>query len=379
MIILRGVMLYELAGCLQTFGRVTLAFEPPIGIGLVNNKRTAMTVPKRVSSLLGAFLFIFTVYTNTIAYAQENFRVSYGGYNETAAPMWVGIDKGFFKKYGIDGSMIQVRSGALSIAALVSREVEAVWPAQSTILSTVAGGIKLGCVASATNKIPRQLVARKEIKSIEELRGRIIGVQSIGGGFWLQTMIILDHLGVDPDKYGLKMRVIGDGPVIAQALMNGNIDAAALTYSLSEAPLKAGFRSLADAAELKAPYQGPSICALKELVANRQDFFLRVTKGLVEATAYILDSHNKPEVMKTLQKHLRLQKADEVEASYKVLRVMATLDVAPNPVAYKSVQRIVATVNPKITQVDIEQIMDSSFVRTLENSGFIAEQRKKVR
>jgi ABC-type nitrate/sulfonate/bicarbonate transport system substrate-binding protein len=199
-----------------------------------------MTVPKRVSSLLGAFLFIFAVYTNTITYAQENFRVSYGGYNETAAPMWVGIDKGFFKKYGIDGSMIQVRSGALSIAALVSREVEAVWPAQSTILSTVAGGIKLGCVASATNKIPRQLVARKEIKSIEELRGRIIGVQSIGGGFWLQTMIILDHLGVDPDKHGLKMRVIGDGPVIAQALMNGNIDAAALTYSLSEARSRRG-------------------------------------------------------------------------------------------------------------------------------------------
>ena len=40
MIILRGVMLYELAGCFRTFGRVTLAFEPPIGIGLLNNKRT---------------------------------------------------------------------------------------------------------------------------------------------------------------------------------------------------------------------------------------------------------------------------------------------------------------------------------------------------
>ena len=338
-----------------------------------------MSVTKRVGTLLGAFLCISTMLLVTIAYAQESFRVSYGGYNETAAPMWVGIDKGLFKKYGIDASMIQVRSGALSIAALVSGEVEAVWPAQSTILSTVAGGVKLGCVASATNKIPRQLVARKEIKSIEELRGRIIGVQSIGGGFWLQTMIILDHLGVNPDKYGLKMRVIGDGPVIAQALMNGNIDAAALTYSLSEAPLKAGFRPLADAAELKAPYQGPSICALKERIANRQDFFLRVTKGLVEATAYILDTNNKTEVMKSLQKHLRLQKADEVEASYKVLRLMATLDVAPNPAAYKSVQRIVATVNPKIAQVDIEQIMDSSFVRTLESSGFIVEQRNRMR
>jgi hypothetical protein len=83
--------------------------------------------------------------------------------------------------------------------------------------------------------------------------------------------------------------------------------------------------------------------------------------------------------MKTLQKHLRLQKVDEAEASYKVLRLMATLDIAPNPAAYKSVQRIVTTVNPKIAQVDIEHIMDGSFVRTLESSGFIAEQRKKVR
>jgi ABC-type nitrate/sulfonate/bicarbonate transport system substrate-binding protein len=99
-----------------------------------------MTLTRRVNNLLGAWLFFFTLYLPTIADTQENLRVSYGGYNETAAPMWVGIDKGFFKKYGIDGSMIQVRSGALSIAALVSREVEAVWPAQSTILSTVAGG-----------------------------------------------------------------------------------------------------------------------------------------------------------------------------------------------------------------------------------------------
>ena len=333
----------------------------------------------RSSAALLAFLCPFSLYRASTVDAQEAFRVSYGGYNETAAPMWVGADKGFFKKYGIDASMIQVRSGALSIAALVAREVEAVWPAQSTILSTVAGGVKLGCIASATNKIPRLLVVRKEIKSFEELRGRTIGVQSIGGGFWLQTMIILDHLGIDPDKFGLKMRVIGDGPVIAQALINGNIDAAAMTYSLSEAPLKAGFRSLADAADLKVPYQGPSICALKEVIANRQDFFLRLTKGLVEATAYILDTSNKQEVMRVLQKHLRLQKPDEVEASYRVLRLMATLDIAPNAAAYKSVQRIVAGVNPKIAQVDIEQIIDSSFVRNLEGSGFIAEQRKKLR
>jgi ABC-type nitrate/sulfonate/bicarbonate transport system substrate-binding protein len=275
--------------------------------------------------------------------------------------------------------MIQVRSGALSVATLVAKEVEAVYAAQSTILSTVSGGVKLTCIASAINKIPRLLVVRKEIASVEELRGRIVGVQSIGGGFWLQTMIILDHLGVDPEKYGLKFRVIGDGPVIAQALMTGNIDAAAMTYGLSDAPLKAGFRSLVDAADLKAPYQGPSLCALKEVVAGRQEFFMRLTKGLAEATAFILDGNNKPDVIRVLMKNLRLQKTEEGEASYKVLRLMSTLDLAPNGAAYRAVQRIVARVNPKITQVELDQIIDGSFVRSLETSGYLAELRKKVR
>jgi len=334
---------------------------------------------KRIAAVIGKVFLLGWMVGSSPVQSQELFRVSYGGYNESAAPMWVGIDKGIFKRYGIDASMIQVRNGALSIATLVAKEVEAVYPAQSTILSTVSGGVKLTCIASAINKIPRLLVVRKEISSVEELRGRVVGVQSIGGGFWLQTMIILDHLGVDPDKHGLKIRVIGDGPVITQALLAGNIEVAAMTYGLSEAALKAGFRSLVDGAEIKAPYQGPSICALKEVLASRQDFFLRLTKGLAEATAFILDGTNKTEVTRTLMKNLRLTRADEGESSYKVLRLMSTLDLAPNPAAFRIVQRIVARVNPKIAQVDLDQIIDPSFVRTLETSGYIGELRKKIK
>jgi ABC-type nitrate/sulfonate/bicarbonate transport system substrate-binding protein len=338
-----------------------------------------MTLREIAHTVARALILIVVVALPALAQTPERFRVSYGGYNETATPMWVGIEKGIFRKYGIDASMIQVRSGALSVAALIAREVDAVWPAQSTILSTVQGGIKLGCIASAINKIPRLLVVRKDIAGVEDLRGKVVGVQSIGGGFWLQTMIIFDGLGIDPDKYGLQFRVIGDGPVIAQALTSGNIDVAAMTYSLSEAALKAGFRSLVDGADLKAPYQGPSMCALKETLAGRQEFFLRLMKGLAESTAFILDSRNKSDVVKVLMKNLRLTKIEEGESSYKVLRLMTTLDLAPNPAAFKVVQRIVAKVNPKIAQVDLDQVLDTSFVRNLETSGFLPELRAKVK
>jgi ABC-type nitrate/sulfonate/bicarbonate transport system substrate-binding protein len=88
------------------------------------------------------------------AHAQEPLRISYGGYNETAAPMWVGIDKGIFKKYGIDASMIQVRSGALSVATLVAKEVEAVYPAQLTIDASFVGNLESsGFLAEQRKKI----------------------------------------------------------------------------------------------------------------------------------------------------------------------------------------------------------------------------------
>ena len=167
--------------------------------------------------------------------------------------------------------------------------------------------------------------------------------------------------------------------MIAQALMAGNIDVAAMTYALSEAPLKAGFRALVDGVDLKAPYQGPSMCGLKEVLTGRQEFFMRFTRGLAEATAYILDANNKADVVKSLMKNLRLQKPEDGDASYKTLRLMSTLDLAPNLAAFRIVQRIVGRLNPKINQLDLEQIVDTSYVRALEAKGFLPELRKKLR
>jgi hypothetical protein len=78
-------------------------------------------------------------------------------------------------------------------------------------------------------------------------------------------------------------------------------------------------------------------------------------------------------------KNLRLGKAEDGEASYKVLRLMTTLDLEPNPAAFKVVQRIVAKVNPKIAQVDLNQVLDGSLVRNLESSGFLPGLRAKVK
>src|SRR5436190_2615794 len=219
-------------------------------------------------------------------------------------PLWVAADKGFFKKSGLDVSILQVRNGQVSLTALMSGDVHAFWTAVSSVLSGVSGGAKIGCVAAPFNRIARELIVRKEIESPAALREKIVGVQSIGGGFWIQTMIVLDRLGVDPDKNGLKLRVIGDEPTILQALLASNIDAAVITVASAAVAKRAGLRSLANTTELKVPYQGAGICTRSDRLANTPDLVMRMVKGMIEAVAFIQDSRNKREVMDNLKKHL---------------------------------------------------------------------------
>ena len=311
------------------------------------------------------------------ARAQDKLMISYGGHNETVGPMWVAADMGIFKKYNLDVNMLQVRNGQISLTAVMAGDVQAFWPAVSSVISGVSGGAKLGCVASPFNKIARELMVRPEIDSLAALREKLFGVQSIGGGFWLQTMIVLDRLGVDADKYKLQMRVIGDEPTILQALLAANVDAAVITQASAAVAKRAGLRSLANTADLKVPYQGVGVCTRSDRIVNSPDLIMRLVKGMIEGVAFIHSPRNKREVMEVLKKHLRLSTDQDAETSYNALRTVSSLDVAPDPEAWKNIQKYVARVTPKVGLLDIQQIITGNYVKTLEETGFLAETKKR--
>src|ERR1041384_8065347 len=209
--------------------------------------------------------------------------VAYAGQNETVGPMWVGIEKGTFKKYGLDVRLVQMRTGALSMATLSTGQVQYTCGSPGNALSAAVGGMRRQCVATPVKKIPRELVTRKEIRTLEDLREKTFGVQSIGGGFWLQTMIALDQLGIDPDKYDLKKRILGDTATVTQALGTGGVDATVIPYSYSEAAKRAGANVLADIGKLTFPYQGTTLCYLQESSSSAPDQISRLLRGLADA------------------------------------------------------------------------------------------------
>jgi ABC-type nitrate/sulfonate/bicarbonate transport system substrate-binding protein len=305
--------------------------------------------------------------------------IAYGGFNETMAPMWVGVERGLFKKYGADAHVLQTRSGPIMMATLASGGVPMVWAAPSSALNSSASGMKLGCFAAGNNRLPRELIVRKGIDSLDDLRGKTFGVQSIGGGAWLSTMVALDALGLDLDKYKLNVRVIGDTGTQTQALVSGNIDAAILPYSYADIAKRAGARSLADAGALKIVYQATVLCALKDSNIVTPEMTIGLTKGLIESLIYILEPANKREVVATLKRNLRLGKDEDAEAAYRVAQLqMPNVEVGLNLDSWKTVRRLVARINPKVQEIDLDQVIVSSVMQNLEASGFMAEMRKRL-
>jgi ABC-type nitrate/sulfonate/bicarbonate transport system substrate-binding protein len=333
----------------------------------------------RFRLLIACGLFIVALLPAARSFAAAPLLIAYGGHNETMIPLWVGIEKGIFRKHGVDPRVLQTRSGPIMMATMASGGVPLVWAAPSSALNSSVSGFKLTCFAAGNNRIPRELVVRKGIESLEDLRGKSFGVQSIGGGFWLSTMGALEALKIDPDKYKLNMRVLGDTGTVTQALVTGNVDAMVVPYSYADMAKRAGARSLADVGTINMVFQLTVMCAPKDSTAINHETMVNLTKGVVESLVFILDPANKRDVGESLRKNLRLSKDEDIEAAYKVARLqMSNLDVAPSLEAWRLFKRLLVRVNPKVQEADLEQIITGSVVQQLEASGFMAEMRKKL-
>lgn len=141
-------------------------------------------------------------------------------------PFRIAIAKGFFKEQGLSVEPIFVRGGPTAIAALVSGDVDmaSVGGAQAPIRSR-AKGLDVHIIASQSNYTNYTLLGSKEVKSLENLRGKIIGVTGAGAFSDFAIRIYLKRNNIDPDK-DVTLRAIGGTAVRAVALEKGLIAAA---------------------------------------------------------------------------------------------------------------------------------------------------------
>jgi ABC-type nitrate/sulfonate/bicarbonate transport system substrate-binding protein len=294
----------------------------------------------------------------------------FAGFNERSGFIFVAKDMHFFEEQGLDAQVVQVRNGQVAVSALAANEAQfyAV-SATGASLGAVAGGLDLAFIGGIVNKLDGDFVVSPKITSPADLKGKTLGVQSIGGGVWTFTMLALDHWELVPERDKIQFRILGDQAVIAQGLISGAVDAAYLGYTFSKVAQRQGFRVLADLAKLDIPYQGVGIMARRSFLDQSPDIAERTLKAVAKAVAYFQDPANKKSVIGILMKWLRLQRAEEAEAGYEAMRPLYSRRIFPTVDGIRNTVRILSRVDPKFGKLKAEDLVDERIVRKLEKEG----------
>jgi ABC-type nitrate/sulfonate/bicarbonate transport system substrate-binding protein len=323
-------------------------------------------------SLVSLFLVVLVFGASNAAAAAPLQKIVFvfAGFNERSGFIFVAKDMHFFEELGLDAQIVQVRNGQVAISAMAANEAQfyAV-SATGASLGAVAGGLDVAFIAGIVNKLDGDFVVSPKIMTPSDLKGKILGVQSIGGGVWTFTMLALDHWELVPERDKIQFRVLGDQSVIAQGLISGTVDAAYLGYTFSKMAQRQGFRVLADLAKLDIPYQGVGIMARKSFLDQSPDIAERTLKAVAKSVAYFQDPANKKSVTATLMKWLRLPRAEEAEAGYEAMRPLYSRRIFPTLDGIRNTVRILSRVDAKFSKLKAEDVVDDRIVRKLEREG----------
>ena len=297
--------------------------------------------------------------------------ISYASFNErTAGVLLVAEDQGFFRRQDLDTKLIYVNTGSVALSALAAGESQFyIGSGTGTTLGAIAGGMDAVFVAGLVNRLTGTFVTLPQIKSPADLKGKNIGVQSIGGGIWMITMLVLDHWGIEPKRDRVNLRIVGDEAVLAQALSTHVIDATYLSYTFGSLLKKQGLNILSDLAKLKIPYQSTGVMVRRSFLSQSPETVEKVLRALTQATAFIEKPENKNSVMTSLWKGLRLKKFEDAEEGYELMKTLYEKRIYPNTDGIRNAIRLLGVSNEKIRQLKAEDTIDERIVRKLEKEG----------
>ena len=306
--------------------------------------------------------------------AQERMRIAWAGSTPSNTPIWVADQKGFFKKNGLSAEVIAISASTITIQALLTGEVDCIIAPSATLVTSRLAGADVVMVSTNLPWFIDHIVSVAEITSIEQLKGKIGGVNRLGTTSDMTLRLALRRFGIDPDK-DTKIIATGENPQRLAALSRNVTQFTLLGEPLVREAEKMGFRDLLDIGTLKIPYHVNSVVAREKTVKERRPFMIKVVRAFTEALHFI--KTNKEETKALIAKNLKINDAEGLERAYRAYSAAFPEIPYPNVEGVKTLLDDMAPRTPKAAAADPRSFVDMSIVQELEASGFIKQLYKQ--
>ncbi len=303
-----------------------------------------------IKAVIFAFI-ILTGATTTNAQELKKIKVGYPAIAYNQIHIWVAKDAGLFRKYGLDTEVIFFRGGQMATQALVAGDPPIV--NIGTVVQAGLQGHDVVLIASSESAYHYSVVARPGISTVEQLKGKRLGVSGFGSASHNASLIFFKRFNLEPNR---DVALVVSGPTSDRlsAVEGGRIDATVVTPPEVPRARKQGLVEVYDMINLGVEVQGNGLATSRSFIKSQRE----TSKKIVA-------------------KYLRSSDPELLDATYTAF----VKGVAKKPYpTLKGIQFLLDEVAAKLANAKTakpEQFVDLSLLQQLEKEGFFAEMAKR--
>ena len=263
---------------------------------------------------------------------------------------WVAQEAGIFKKYNLDFNLVFISSSNIVTAALLGGDAE----------MTVTGGVK--------NVMTQTLVAGGNIKKVEDLKGKRIGVSRIGGNSHYFTIQALRRHNMEPNRDYSFLQTGGDPETLA-ALMSGSLEVANLTPPTDALAIARGYHYVVYGPDLKIPYAATAFVTKRSVIAKRPQVITNFMRAMAETSKLV---HTDREFFyKVLGKYLRISDRSVLDSAYNAEIKALEPRLAIKMESLQAILDELAPTDARAKNIKPQELVDSRYLDEMNKSGFM--------
>lgn len=325
----------------------------------------------KLRGYLPALIVLSTLLFHAPLGAQEHsLRAVYNALSGVMAPLWVAADAGLFAKHGVTVD-VKYLAATSAVQAMVGGGEDVGFVGNQGIDAKIEGA-DLVYIASGLPTFVFQLYSRPEIKTIADLKGKVVAATQPAASTDYAIRMLLRRNGLEPDK-DVKILYAQDSINVINTVITGNAAAGINSHPNALKLKAAGMRTLVDITELKIPFLFTGMLSSPKVVRDKNEALTRYLRAYIEAMALI--RRDKEITIKSIGKFLKSTDREALESTYEEYKnvfpttplmtaaeVQAVLDVAKSP---------------KAKSMKAQDFFDNSIVQKIQASGFIEQVNKK--
>ena len=329
---------------------------------------------KQLKNFAVIILLILPGFWNASVRAQLiKLNVGYSAISGDQMPAWVAKEARIFEKNGLDVQLIYFTGGTTAVMALISADTPLSQVAGAAVVNSVLAGSDAIIVAAGVTSLNYYLMARPNIKTAEQLKGGSVAISRFGSSSDFIARYALSKIGLTPGK-DVTIVQIGSTPDRVSAVLTGRVQATVINPPASIIAEKKGMTILADLPKLGLVYQHTGAVTTRRFLRANPDIVRRYVKSHVEAVHRVYT--DKETSLKVLAKYFGGNvERDILEKTWENLLNESVLPKKQYP-SIEGIKTILAS-EPKAKTAKPEDFADLSFIRELDQSGFIDGLYKK--